>query len=143
MAGFFEDGYQTLISFSANPAVLLKEKSVTPPGWDGGDAIDITTMRNTDLRTFALRKLRTLTESTFNAAFAAGTYSDLAAMINVNQEITITFPEGSSITFWGGLRTFTPGEFVEGEQPTAECAITPTNKNAAGVETLPVVNIAA
>ncbi len=39
-----DDGYQTLIEFAENPAIKLWEKSVTPPGIDGGDAIDTTTM---------------------------------------------------------------------------------------------------
>lgn len=134
---YLDDGYQTLISFTSNPAVKLKEKSVTPPGIDGGDLIDTTTMRNTTWRTADGRALKTLTESSFVAAYDPVVYNELNAMINVNQEIEITFPDGSKLKFWGIMRVFQPNELTEGEQPTANVTISPTNKNAAGVETGP------
>lgn len=140
---YLEDGYQTLISFAENPAVHLKEKTITPPGIDGGDAIDVTTMRNEDWRTFALRALKTLTESSFRAAYDPVIYDELDAMINVNQLITITFSDGSSVAFWGGLRTAQPQEVEEGAMPEVECNITPTNRDNTGAEVAPVYTAAA
>ncbi len=134
---FLNDGYQTIISFSLNPTVKLKEKSVTPPGIDGGDQVDTTTMRNTDYRTAQPRFLKTLTESSFTAAYDPVVYNELNTMVNVNQQITITFPDGSELTFWGWLRTFTPNEITEGEQPTAVCAISVGNQDNAGAEVAP------
>ncbi len=58
-------------------------------------------------------------------------------MINVNQVITVTFPDGDTLQFWGWLQTFTPGEMVEGEQPTAEVTITPGNIDDAQAEVGP------
>ena len=133
-----DDGHSTLIEFASNPAVKFYEKEVTPPGVDGGDAIDTTTMRNVKWRTFTPRKLKTLTNSSATVAYDPAVYPQILALINANQLITITFADGSSLDFYGFLKTFTPGPAVEGEQPTAEIEIVPTNKNASGVETDPV-----
>lgn len=137
---YLNDGYQTLISFSANPTVHLKEKETTPPGIDGGDEVDTTTMRNTTWRTRQPRNLKTLTESSIVVSYDPVCYNELNAMINVNQEITVTFPDGSSVVFWGWLRTFTPNSNTEGDQPTANCGITPSNQDNNGVEVGPTYN---
>lgn len=138
-----DDGYQTLISFASNPAVKFYEKTVTPPGMDGGGPTVTTTMRNETLRTMAPKFLVTMTESSVVAAYDPEFYNDVLQMINVNQLVTITFPDGSSLDFWGWLDKFVPNEHQEGEQPTAQVTIHPSNQNDSGVETLPVFNAAA
>lgn len=135
---FINDGYQTLISFSENPDVLFKEVSVTPPGLDGGGEIDTTTMRNTRWRTRQPKALITLTEMSFEASYDPEVYDDILAMLNVNQEITITFPDGSTYTFWGWLNSFEPGELSEGEFPTASATIIPANQDDQNDEADPV-----
>jgi hypothetical protein len=134
---YLNNGYQTLISFASNPTVHLKEKTVTPPGIDGGDEIDTTTMRNSVWRTKQPRTLKTLTEASITAVYDPLCYNELLAMINVNQQITITFPDGSSLQFWGWLKNFTPNENSEGEQPTAACSIVPGNQDNTGAEVGP------
>ena len=132
-----DDGFSTLITFANYPSVKFWEKTVTPPGMTGGGANDTTTMRNTAWRTMAPKKLKSLANSTFSAAYDPEVFSSVVSMINENQEITITFPDSSTLTFWGWLDEFTPGEVVEGEQPTADCTIVPSNQNASGVEVAP------
>ena len=61
------------------------------------------------------------------------------AMVNSNQLITITFPGAETLAFWGWIDEFTPNAHVEGEQPTAELTIQPSNQNSSGVETAPVL----
>jgi hypothetical protein len=135
---FLKDGYQTLYTFSVNPSVYFKERSVTPPGLDGGDEVDTTTMRNTRWRTRQPRALITLTESNTTVSYDPAIYDDILDLINVNQLITITFPDGSTLAFWGWLRTFTPGENAEGEFPSATVNITPSNQDDSGNEVDPV-----
>jgi hypothetical protein len=134
-----DDGFATLISFAENPTVKFKEKSVTPPGLDAGGAIDTTTMRNTAYRTQAPKSLKTLTETSCTVAYDPEVYPEIEAMLGVNQQITITWPDGSSRSFWGWLDKFTPGEHSEGEQPTAEISILPSNQDADGAETAPTL----
>ncbi len=133
-----DDGYQTLLSFAADPTVLFYEKTVTPPGVDGGGEVDTTTMLNSTWRTRNPKALITLSEAALTVAYDPATYPEIIALVNVNNLITITFPDASTLAFWGWLNTFVPGEQVEGEQPSAEINIIPSNQNASGVETAPV-----
>lgn len=130
------DGYQTLIGFDADPTVLFYEKTVTPPGVVGGGEIDTSTMQNSTWRTRNPKALITLSEASLTVAYDPATYPEIIALVNVNNLITVTFPDGATLAFWGWLDEFTPGEHVEGEQPTADITVIPSNHNA-GVETAP------
>lgn len=133
------DGFKTLISFSADTDVQFEEKEVTPPGVTAGGPIDTTTMRNTAWRTMFPKSLRSLTEASLTVAYDPALYDEIVAMVNDNQLITITFPAGETLSFWGWLDEFTPNASVEGEQPTAEITIQPSNQNDSGVEVAPVL----
>jgi len=129
-----EDGYSTKIAFAADADVSLWEKTVKPPGMDGGDAIETTDMHNTDLRTMAARALKTMTTSTLNVSYDPAVYDQIDALINENGWITVHFPDLSTLDFVGYLKSFEPGDNAEGTQPTAACQIIATN-TLAGVET--------
>jgi hypothetical protein len=136
-----EDGFKTLVSFANGPSggVLYWETEVTPPALSALGVIDTTTMRNTKYRTKATRSLIDLLASTFTAAYDIAIVTDLLLMIGVSQLITITFPDGQTQQFYGALNEFTPGALTEGEMPTAEFSIEPTNVDSAGTETGPVI----
>jgi len=139
--GRIDDGHSTIIEFSAASSVMgvvLWEKTVTPPGIDGGGENDTTTMRNLIWHTRSPKTLKTLTEFSFTAAYDPACYDEVLALLQVNNQITVTFPDGSSLTFWGWLDKFTPGEVTEGEQPEADVVVIPSNQNDSGVETAPV-----
>jgi len=133
-----DDGFATLISFSEDSSVQMWEKEVTPPGISGGGENDTSTMRNTTWRTRSPKGLITLSESSITVAYDPAVYDEIIAMVNVNQQITITFPDNSTLVFWGWIDEFTPGANTEGEQPTADITIIPSNQNDSGVETAPV-----
>jgi hypothetical protein len=134
-----DDGYQSLISFSADSNVSLWEKEITPPGISGGGENDTTTMQNSVWRTKSPKGLITLSESSFTAAYDPNVYDEFIAMVNVNQQITVTFPNGDTLLFWGWIDEVSFGALVEGEQPTVDVTIIPSNQNAAGAETAPVL----
>lgn len=139
--GRLNDGHPTSLTFSAAPSgfsLVMQEKSVTPPGIDGGGENDTTTMRNSVFRTKQPKVLKTLSEGSATVAYDTELYEDALAMINVNQQITVSFPDTSTYQFWGWLNSFIPGEIVEGTQPTAEINIVPSNQDNAGVEQAPV-----
>lgn len=138
MSRRLDDGHPTLIEFAENPTVKFWEKNVTPPGVDGGGENDTTTMHNSVWRTRAPKKLKTLTECKFTAAYDPAVYPQIVAMAQVNQLITITFEDGDTLAFWGWLDKFTPGETSEGSQPTAEVTIIPSNQDDTGAEVAPV-----
>lgn len=135
-----DDGHATTYSFAKYPGVKLYEKEITPPGMSGGGGNNTTTLRNVRFRTMAPKKLKTLTNSTFVAAYDPAVYIELFNMIQDKQLITITFPPpvNKQFRFWGWLDEFQPNRIVEGEQPTAQCTVIPSMDNDQQVETDPV-----
>lgn len=133
-----DDGFSTTISFADDSDVQMWEKEVTPPGVSGGGAIDTTTMANTTWRTMFPKSLKSLTEVSLVVAYDPAVYDEIISMLNSNQLITITFPDNSTLAFWGWIDEFTPNANVEGEQPTANITIQPSNQNASLVEVAPV-----
>jgi len=130
------DGHQTTITFTslqltsaAIITLVMKEKEVTPPGVSGGGANDVSTMRNETWRTLAPKNLKTLTEAPIVVAWNPGLYTEMVNMVHDNQEITITFPDGATLVFWGFVDSFTPNSQVEGAQPTANVSLIPSNMN--------------
>jgi hypothetical protein len=140
-----DDGYRTLVTLTTSDITLAWEKSVTPPGVDNGGEIDVTTMHNGDgttgWRTFAPRALKSLTESSCVMAYDPAVLDEIMAAVGVNQLITIAFradtADEATWSFWGWLKTFTPGECTEGEQPTATVTFFPSNQNDSQEEVAP------
>lgn len=122
-----KDGFPTKITIEDDPDISFWEKTVQPPGLDGGDKIDISTMHNTTYRTYIPRSLKELTDGRCRVAYDPDIYDEILARINVNDVITITFPDGSTLAFWGFIRTFEPQEIAEGGQPEADVQFSPTN----------------
>ncbi len=122
-----QDGYQTLITMSTVPAIKFYERTVTPPGVDGGDPIERTTMHNTTWRTFGARSLKTLTPVSTTATYDPVVYDQIVTSLNVEQTITVTFADGSTIAFYGYLQNFEASEAVEGSDPEASLTFQPTN----------------
>jgi len=131
------DGYQTLISFSANSSIKLWEKTVTPPAISGGGGIDTTGMTNETYRTKAPKSLLTIENTSSTCRYDPAVYSEILALMNVVNTITLTWPDATTLSFEGFLDVFTPNELTEGEEPTAEIDIIAGNENAAGTETGP------
>ena len=135
------DGFSTTIEFTGGTSGLTVfwEKEVAPPGISAGGPNDTTTMRNTTYRTMAPKNLKTLTDSTITVAYDPDIYTEMVSLVGVNQLIVVTFPGAETLSFWGFIDSFTPGNIVEGEQPTADILIVPTNQNNSDVEVAPAI----
>lgn len=141
---FLCDGYRTLIAFAADPDVSFWEKTVQPPGLDGGDAIDTTTMHNDDLRTKCARSLLDVTDGQATVAYDPAVLDQAYALINTETSVTWHFPDGSTYTAYAYLQKFEPQELQEGEQPEASITIVITNYDPVNhVEAAPVLVSAA
>ena len=138
-----DDGFSTTIEFANDSDIQFFEKEVTPPGVSGGGENDTSTMRNLKWRTRSPKGLITLSEASLSVAYDPSVYDEIVALVNVNQLITINFADGSKLDFFGWLDEFTPGAAVEGEQPTADITIIPSNQDLNGVEIDPVYTAAA
>ena len=134
-----EDGFSTKITFANNPTLCIWERTVQPPGLDGGDPVDQTTMFNVTYRTMSSRRLKTMTPGNITAGYDPRVYADVLAQINVKQTITITFPDGSTVAFYGFLQNFEPQPNEEGKMPEANLRFVPTNADpTTGAETAAV-----
>lgn len=126
-----DDGFQTLIHFQNNPTVKFYERDVTPPGYSTGPMIDTTNMRNRRLRTMSFRKLKSLTPVQATVQYMSDVMDpdEVWAMLGVNQQITIEYPDNSFLQFWGGISDFIPSGASEGNLMTASITVQPTNQN--------------
>jgi hypothetical protein len=141
MAGVVQalrDGFSTTITLTG-AGITFWEKTVQPVGIDGGEAIDLTTMRNNAVRTKYPRSLYDITSSEINVAYDPTVYNTILASINVNQSIITTFPDGATLTWWGYLQKFAAESLEEGKEPMARITLVPTNLNANNAETIPVL----
>lgn len=135
-----DDGFSTKITFAADPDVSFWERSVKPPGVDGGDGIDQTTMHQTAWRVMRARQLKSLTPASGKAAYDPNLYNNIIALINVETTITVRFPDGSTLAFYGYLQSVDFDELVEGQLPECSYQITPTNFDPTNhVEAAPVL----
>lgn len=137
MTQMLSDGFSTTISLNSG-AIKLYERTVKPPGISGGGAINKTTMRNTTWRTFAAKRLKTLTESSLKCGYDVAVYPQIVTNCQVNQLITVTFPDGATLAFWGFIDEFEPDDLEEGNFPMATVKIVPTNCDTTGTEVAPV-----
>jgi len=123
-----KEGFPIKVAFARDPDIEFAEKAVKPPAIDGGETIDITTMFNTLVRTSYPRTLHTIGPITGRVAYDPLVYSKIRSnLINQNGSITVRFPEGSTLDFYGYLQMFDPQDQVEGQQPEATISIVVTN----------------
>lgn len=135
-----EDGYQSFVTFANNPDLCLWEKTVKPPGLDGGDKIPTTTMHNTARRTFAARNLYEASDSSFKFGYDPNAFSAAEArgQINVETTITITFPDGSTYADYGYLQKIEFDDLAEGTNPEGTATIVFTGEDpTTGAESAP------
>lgn len=140
---YLDNGYRTLITLAIDTNIEFWEITVTPPGIDGGDEIDTTTMHNDTWRTKSARTLKDMTECSVTAAYDPSIYTAILAAINVETTITVTFPDGSTLAFFGYVKSFEPGALEEGTMPECTITIVPTNVDSSHVEQSPVLTSVA
>ncbi len=134
------EGFHAKITLAVNSTISFWEKTVDPPGFDGGPPIDQTTQFNVLYRTRWPRTLIDVTPISIpDAAYDPNLYTQVLSVINVNTVITISFQDASTIAFYGFLQSFNPNPMREGEQPTCSLTFVPTNMDSAFAEQAPVV----
>lgn len=140
-----DDGHPTKIAFSRLPTVSLKEVSVQPPGVDGRDPIDITTMRSTRWTSRAPRTLLEMSDGSAEVAYDPNAYNQIVdTLLNQEGSVTWHFPDGTTMAAWAFLQKFEPNEHTEGEMPTANITIVVTNYDPTNrVEAGPVITSVA
>jgi len=137
-ATMIENGFSTKIAFEDVPALAIWEKSVQPPGIDGGNKIDVTTMFNATVRTYAPQALSEMTDSSVTAGYDPAVLPTILTLVNEVQTVTIHLPNTATWDFFGYLKSFVPAALTNGTHPEAACTIVSTNRDPAdGAETDP------
>lgn len=135
-----KNGFPIKVTFSSDPNLEIWEKSVQPPGVVGGDPIEQTTQHNVEWETFAPQVLKSLSEGGGTCAYDPGCLTAIEALVNVEQTITYTFPDGTTWAIYGYLAEWVPDALERGTQPEASFKIQFTNWDLAGkVEAGPAV----
>lgn len=134
-------GHSTKITFASQPTISFWEKTVTPSGYDNGDPIDTKTMHDVRYRGKAPRPLIESTDISISVAYDPNVLNAIKSLIGVEDTITETFPDGSSKAEFGFLKSFTPQENSEENQPMADVTIVITNRDphASWAEAGPVI----
>lgn len=125
------EGYPTTIAFAKNTALQFWEVTTQPPGLDGGEPVNNTTMLNSVWRTMRARRLKTLTPIKVTAAYDPdvldGSINKIQGLINNEGSVTVIFPTTDSISFYGYLQKSEPAENKDGEMPLLTITVVPTN----------------
>lgn len=103
---------------------------ITPPAWDGGDPIDITTLSNTTVKTKMAQTLKDIGEMSFSCHYDPSIFA--AAPINVHSTIEVTIPDWGTLTVHGYLRSLTPQALTVGDAAKMDGAIAVTNTVISG-----------
>lgn len=131
-----KDGFSTLVYIGGAVYELLEEREVTPVGFTDRGVIDTTGMRNQSYKTFWPKFLAEMSPVTMVMMWAGGAaISEIYDTLNINQDISIVFPDGyGSISFQGAVTGAVPGVHQEGNQPTITVTIHPTMSDDNGAE---------
>lgn len=121
-----QNGFRTLITI-AGISAKFEEVSVTPIGLQADDAVEQTNMRNANWRTFAGGALLTATEVNVKVHYAPGALEQVRPILRSNRFITLTMPDGATISFYAIVQSFVPDEHTINEKPTATLILIPSN----------------
>lgn len=122
-----DDGFQSVIVASTNPALEIFEKTVQPGAFEGGDPIMTTTMLNQTCETKSPQRLKGVDDIVVVAAYDPAYLEDFWDMINVPDAYTTAWPDGSAQAQWAYMRRFEPSPLTKGEQPEATITFVVTN----------------
>jgi hypothetical protein len=127
---FLEIGKQILVTIKGDGTsyntIGLWEVSVTPVALSGGDKVGIGNQYNSRYETFVPQRLITVGDMQLTVQYDPDAYDEISQAINDNTTITIHFPNGDRLAFYGFLKDFTPGEVSRTANPTATAVISAT-----------------
>ena len=143
---FLPDGFSSIITFGdGNNVLRLLEKEIQPGGAEVGQ-IDITTMRNTKVRTKWPKNLKSIDDVVLQAAYdpaqLGSLYANSLGISGIGNGVTVTFPDGTTWLYqYMWMDSFKPASLKEGEFPLAEVKFIYSGTNQLGTAIfIPKVN---
>ena len=129
-----KSGFGTRITFGTSTTVVFEEIDTAEPGLDGGDAIEIKHNAKTQYIEKYPKALLELTPGSASVVYDPSIVSAIKAAVNVKQQITHTFADGSKIEYYGWLKSWIPSGKNDDGQPTADIELIPAGVDASDSE---------
>lgn len=131
------DGLKTLVFLSGLPRALWGEIELTPPGVTGRGPIDMVGLRQLAWATQAPKSIKNLTPLNCKVMYDPEVIPQVWNTIQKNQQITVQFPTGAQLIFWGWLEECNFDPNSEGNRPTLNWVVQPSNLDSQCSETGP------
>lgn len=125
------NGKRVTVAIALDLNIELFEEEVTPPGLDTEEAIETTSQRNIRWMTYAPGDLIRLTEFDVICGYDPIVYVSLIAILGIPTTITVRFPNGARLTFYGYAKSATPTPMKRKEKPKMTVNFMPTNMDPA------------
>ncbi len=133
-----EEGFSAKLAIENMLTISFWEKTVGVPAIEGGDPIDQSTMHNTTWMTQLPPTLKKLEPFTLTAAYDPNVISQAIAQCNINQTLTVSWPDGSTLAFFGWLRKIEFADMALGTLPECTVTLEASNLDGSGAEQAPV-----
>jgi hypothetical protein len=118
----------TLTFTGTGVSFTLDWVTITPAPLEGGEAIDTTSLANTQFKTSMPQTLISCGDLTFSGELNADALDD--AVDSINKEATavvVVGNGGGTFTYYGYLKSVTPGSLTAGEKATMDGVFAVTN----------------
>lgn len=122
-----DEGFSATLAMENLTTISFWEKTMGAPAIEGGDPIDQSTMHNSVWMTQLPPTLLKLEPFTLTAAYDPNVISQAIAQTNANQTMTVTWPDGSTLSFYGWLRKIEFADMSHGTLPECTVTIEPSN----------------
>jgi len=126
------------LTWTTNPFTVRKAAIKLPQAMTS-DGKDDTDLSNTAVRTKQPGELVEFSNGTFRGFLDPAVLLTGTLPYNTNDQIKVTFADGSNITYWGFLKSMDPQEFEVDQETPVEVVgeFVVTNRNGSNVETVP------
>jgi len=135
-----DEGFSAKLAVENILTMSLWELTTGAPAIEGGDPIPQSTMHNTTWHTQLPPTLKKLEPFTLTCGYDPNVLSQIIAQCNVNQTLTVSWPDGSTLAFFGWIRKFEAADQSEGTLPEGTLTLEVSNSDPAnaGTEAGPV-----
>lgn len=123
------EGFRCKLSFGRLTTFAFWARELTPAPVNNGNALDVTTFYNTLFKTKRPQVLYEVGDIQAVGLWDADIFKDAQykALLGLESNISILFPQGSTFSVFGYLQSITPSRMTHGEVPMTTINVVVTN----------------